>query len=1154
MARQWTEQQQAVIRHAGGDLTVSAAAGSGKTTVMVERILRIVTQERIDLSRLLVVTFTRAAAGEMRERISAALDSALAENPRDPFLRRQRQILQDAPIGTLHGFCQNTLRMYATQLGMDPEFTLCDETRRAILWDQAVQEALREAYARGDAGFELLARGWSRYTNDGLETLCEQLRSCYGASELGIAWVRKAAQDYENYAADPMHSPWAQILCARIREDVENAAEKIEKAALWMGLSGAPAKYEAAIEADRQQARRLLSLRDLETLLENLAQVTFPALGRASKKTDDMDLAERIKSARDESKKILSTLSAKWGKLFTQRDLVQDTRIMVPAMYALADLMEDCERIFSAKKESRSCLDFNDLEHFMLRLVQDDAVSRELQENYEYVFVDEYQDTNAVQEAILKRVARPGRFFCVGDAKQAIYRFRQADPTLFLERYKRSEEGETASLRRIDLSRNYRSHPGILQFVNAVCERAMDEELGGLIYDEAASLIPGRTHPEGDTCAVFVDILDAQEETEDELEALSSLERQARLAAQRIRERMGRPICEGDHYRPARYRDFVILMETMARKGSLVAQTLRQCGIPCVAQEEGDWLQQPETLLMLSALSYLDNSDRAMDLMTLMHSPLGGFSLDELLEIRRKYRQEEFPRAVRLCAQEESELGLRLSLFLAEWDELRKHARYMDVESLIWEVAGRRAWYVTLGAQNAGAEAQKRIRLLAEQARTLADSRECSLYSFLQFVRSMRISGEAGANGVGEEDAVWITTIHKSKGLEFPVVILLNAAQNFRQEGTDRLLLHDKLGLGPSAILEESRLRTTTFAREAVAVLNRTESRSERLRLLYVALTRPREELRVIASSRNPAKDLERWSREESRTDRKNARSLMDWMGPILVRHREMQDRCDAKTQSYPFALHVEISPEIWDLQEEPVQLTQAVSADAQRFLCGFAWRYPYLEAVDLPGKLSVTSLLSGFSTRRSEEPEIELPKTRKDYDPRRAGTLTHSALQYLSYRMDEQAIEKLLQDLQQRGILAEEDRRLIRRDWLMRFSHSELMRRIFVSPRVLREQMFNLKLPASQIYPEKKNCPDTVIVQGVLDLAFLEEGRWILVDYKTNRIPEGGPQVLLEHYRPQLTLYRKALEAITGIPVSQAGLALVATGDMVWMEEKDER
>jgi len=1154
MARTWTKEQAEVISHRGGDLTVSAAAGSGKTTVMVERVLRLVREEQVDLQRILLVTFTRAAAGEMRQRIASSLDAALSEDPRDAFLRRQRQALQDAPIGTLHSFCGDLLRTYGAVLGLDPDFSLCDETRRRIFWNAAKEEAIRKAFETHTPGFALLARGWSLYTNDGLGDLCDAVQRAYSASPLGVGWVRDAAERYAEAAEDPYHSPWTEVLVREGQRAFRDAVGKLVRAEGMLDQYGAPENYRPTIEADLEQARRLEGEEDAERLLPLLEAAGFGRIANR-KKDADAALAAEIKRLRDEAKKDITDVKEIWEKIFLQRDVMADTARMVPAMFALADLMEDCEKEFSLRKEARSCLDFNDLEHKTLALLEDEDTRQAVSERFLYVFVDEYQDTNAVQEAILMKIARPGTFFCVGDAKQAIYRFRQADPTLFLERYDRSSPDPDAEMRRIDLSSNFRSHPGILRFVNAVFSRTMTKELGGLRYDEAAALVPGLDHPEPEKAAVSVDLLrkpSAAAEDED-LEELSELQAEALRAAWRIRQRMGLPIRDGDAYRPARYRDFVILMERTAYQAETVAEVLRSCGIPCVAQNDADWLSQPETLLLLSALRYLDNSDRSNELMTLLHSPFGGFSLEELLEIRRSYPDTGFTSAVRQAAEKEDGLGQRLRSFLQEWDELRQRASYMDVESLIWEIANRRSWYLILGARPGGQEAQRRVRMLAGQAHSLAQTRERSLFAFLRFVESLSAesAGEAGAAGVGEEDAVWITTIHRSKGLEFPVVILMRAGRGFRKESSgENLLFHDRLGLGPKAILEESHWKTTTLAREAVLSANRQENRSERLRLLYVALTRPREELIIIATmGKNPEKDLARWCREETEWDHAQARSLLDWMGPVFVRHPAFAGQAGMEAQPMDFSMEVVLDPEVRAPEWKRPDSAEGTAQDAETFLEGFRYEYPYQLSVGLPSKIAVTALLEGYSTRRSDEPGDYWPASDAAHDPRRIGTLTHGALRYLHGGMDRQAIRQKLKELEEQGVFSAEDLSLIRMNWLERFCASDLARRMEESSRVLKEKAFNLFVKAEDVYPDMEGCRDLLMIQGVIDMAFLEEGGWVLVDYKTNRMPDEGPQVLLEHYTPQLTMYRKALEEITGLPVRAAGLYLLASGKTLWLE-----
>jgi len=1163
MSPVWTKRQQAVIRHTGGDLTVSAAAGSGKTAVMVERILRLVTEEHQSLERMLVVTFTRAAASEMRQRISEALEKALERTPADAFLRRQLNRLEEAPIGTLHGYCQKLLREYGASSGLDPDFSVCDTARQQLLWGEAVEEALEGLYARPPEGFALLARGWSRYTDHGLEDLCLQLRNAYSAYPEGVQWVRRAAEDYALWAEDPGNSPWAGVLLQDAREVLEDAGEKIARAVALGAEPGAPSSYLTALACDAVQVRDLAAIPGLRDLIEALQAVCFPTIGRM-KKTDDRELADEMKALRDSAKKVLQDIRDRL-RILAGPAFTENARVMTPAMRALAELAEACESVYSRKKEALSLLDFSDLEHKALRLLENEAVCAEVRASFDDVFVDEYQDTNAVQEAILMRTANPGHFFCVGDAKQAIYRFRQADPALFLRRYEESSPEEGSSKRRIDLSENFRSHPGILAFANDIFRRTMSPRLGGLTYDRAAELLPGLSHPESQRTAVHLDLLtsesETQAETADEAEEalleLSRIQHQAIRAAQRIRERMGLPLWDKRGFaRTAHYKDFAILLQTAKGKAEEVAATLRTCGIPCTSPGETEITRQPETGLLLSALKVIDNGDRALEWMTVMHSPLGGFSLEELLEIRRFRRDLEFPKAARAYAGGENPLAKRLSGFFSEWDALRERAAYLDVERLIWEIAEKRSWYTCLGARPGGDASQRRVRVLAQLARSLSQTRERSLYAFLRYMDSVKgsVQDEASDALITQADAVLVTTIHKSKGLEFPFVLLLGLEQPFHREQNKRLLVHDALGLAPAAFFPETHTRATTLAREAVLTRMTEESRSEKLRLLYVAVTRPREDLYLIGSVRGSGeKSFARWAREESPLDIASHTSFLDWIAPTAVRHPDAGGAgVFAKPRPAAYGMDIQI---LRQAAYEPAPVFQEKQSMEQdpRYEAAFLWRYPYASSVTLPGKVSVTSLLTGYTTKRSDEPSQEWVTATPAFDPRRAGTLTHSALRYIKYGQTEEEIRSLLKELAQREIFTMNDLPLIHTDWLARYAASDLARRASESERVLREAAFNLLISACRVYPEMEDCPDNLMVQGVIDLAFLEDGQWILIDYKTNRVPQSGPRALVTHYAAQLRLYRAALTEITGIPVRKSGLALLSTGKTVWLEEEED-
>ncbi len=1107
---QWTEQQQAVIDTRGMSQMVSAAAGSGKTAVMTEHVIRLV-EEGVDIASMAIVTFTQAAAGEMRQRISDRLEAAMERKPR---LRSQLERLDDAWISTFHALCTRIITRYGAVAQLPPGLTAASEEEQALLWQDAIEDAMEAAFAAKDPGLTLLARGWGGRDGRGLTQPVRQLYDYVMARPQGLSLLPQMAEAYARQAEYPEDSLWQQAVNKERVRLLSACRGLLDQALALCHQPGGPAGYEK-------------SLRDDLTALDERRR--FQPL-RGKRKSDDPELTRQAKALRDRAKALYEKRVLPLDEINTA-----DMDTMTPAVKALAALIEDTARRYAILKEERGVMDFSDMEHFALRALEQQDVASELRESFSMVLVDEYQDTNQVQEAILSRISRPDNLFTVGDVKQAIYGFRQAEPGLFLARCALPED---ASRRMTRLSHNFRSAPGVVDFVNTVFSSLMTRERGGVDYTEAEQLRCRAPRPEEEEPGPQVELLlvGPGEEDEDEpLAEMSRIEQQAMAAAELIQRRMGQPVYDGKlgGYRTCRWSDFALLMRSRQGKTAPVAQVLEQQGIPAYALGGGGWSQQLEVEQTVSLLRLLDNRHRDLELICVMRSAFGGFSLRELWAIRKAHPIGSYEAAAEDMACQEGALARKTREFLARLEAWREDARVLATPELIWKVLDESGYYDLLGALPGGDVRQGNLRLLMDKAQALAGTRSRGLYGLLRHLERMAQGQSDGSLAITlpeNADVVRVTTIHASKGLEYPVVILmdLDKAMNNQGRNTDRIQMDETMGFGMKALLVGQRRWHDTLSRAAMAMASRQREISEEVRVLYVALTRARESLVLIGSAKGLDRRLKGWALPLEAALEAGEGCYLNWLGPILLRcsgAEALRARAGLGPDA-EFACPVRVT-----LTEVP-RPRQAVlpplgelgEPDPQR-LADFAWHYPY--RTGLPAKIAATDRV------KPADRVLTRPGASGRFTAAQRGTFTHQVLERL-----EADPAGTARRLAQQGLIPAEALEEIHYEWLEAWLRHPLWARARASGKMARELPFNLRLSALEALGEPEGDP--VMVQGVIDLAFLEDGQWVLVDYKTGDVLPGMEQAYLSHYAPQLELYRLALERLTGRPVREAGLYIL--------------
>ncbi|MGI6200295.1 MAG: helicase-exonuclease AddAB subunit AddA [Christensenellales bacterium] len=1155
--RNWTDQQRLAIDQRGENLLLSAAAGSGKTAVLVERICRMVLAGEADVDRLLVVTFTRAAAGEMRERVAQALQAAAEGGDR----RAQGQLsrLSRASICTLHTFCASLLRRYFHQIGLDPAFRVGQEGEMAVLTAQALSEVIEEAFKDGRADFLSLAGRFSHRQTDGLEKL---ILSCHNAAmsqPYPEAWLADLPALLDAPGEALWRLPWARSLAARFDRDLAGARSYLDQ--MERVCNPRLAVYLEAVQADRAvlNALQAAARGGLDSLAGALKAVRFDRL-KAARQVDPA-LKEQAQVLRKSVKALVDRWAELLGDLPAQREMLAAT---APQLAALARLCQAFAERFAALKAQRGALDFSDLEHRAIALLDIPSVREQVRAGYQAVFVDEYQDSNAVQEALLERVCRGDNLFMVGDVKQSIYRFRRAEPGLFLDKAARYGAGEGGA--RIDLNRNFRSRPGLLGAVNDLFDRLMKPELAEMDYGPAERLYPGldETGPETPVELILLDEGLAAEEppADEELQLQQTAQREAMAIARALSSRVGAPFVDPatGEKRPLRYGDCAVLLRVVSTTAQDIIQVLSSQGIPADGEVAGGYFDALEIRTMVALLQILCSRRQDVPLLTVLRAPFVGLDHDELVAIRAAAPQGSFYEAMAAAAQAEGPLGDKLRALEAKLDRWSLAARHMPMDSLLWWLYDETGYYLTCGALPKGAQRQGNLRMLVERAEQFRQCAPGGVPQFLEHLSRLRAAGgDLGAAHLMDEDAdvVRVMSIHKSKGLQFPLVILplLGRKFNLRDTRAD-VLIHPALGLGPTYRDGERRLKADTLPRQAIAMTLTAESLAEELRVLYVALTRAEADLVLVGSARSLAARVKAYRQPDAPFFLAQAQCPLDWIGAVLIRHRDggplraLLDDPDSVTAREGTASRWRVTIQAPDTA---VRLRRAELGALRRRLERpeapadwvterLRWRYPHPGATRIPAKLSVTRLSHELAPVKIP-PRLPGPAhllTSAGPDAAARGTALHTVLRHLDYAAARTPAQVAAQvaELVAREILTAPLAATVPLDKLAAFCNRPAGRALAAAGAALaREMPFNLRMDAAEALGQGEG---ELLVQGVIDCCFLEDGAWVLYDFKSDRMPEGGEETLRARHTPQLALYARALERITAKPVARRVLCLI--------------
>lgn len=1109
---QWTKEQRRAIEERGRNMLLSAAAGSGKTTVLVSRVLELL-KEGARIDRMLIVTFTRAASADMRFKLKRELGKRAAEG--DENCRAQQLRMERAMITTIHGFCADFLRTHFEAAGVDPAFRVLDEAQSRRLMDEALDEAIEEAYT--DASAELLALDYARGPK-GVRAMAERLAAVLDERAEPEQWLERACAPGEE-----TRGLWMEELRRAAIGEIDRAILLSEQALEHPGCND---NYGDALEQDIEQLKRMREETDCDALCRALAGFKQTTAGR--KKGCPVD--DEVKKLRLDAKTALEKIPLRSIDLAAA---LKDINALAPQLRELGRLALRARAIFDERKAELAALSYSDLEHRTLRALSDPDTARAVQESYDYIFVDEYQDTSDVQEALVKRIARENNLFMVGDVKQSIYRFRQAEPRLFLEKYARYGRGEGGVL--LPLTRNFRSRPGILNFVNEVFSHAMRGGDSEIIYDELARLNPG--DPELTGGEVEMHLLEAPEAEDEAAQEMKSCEREATVIAGRIRELMAAD--------PAlKYRDFAILTRTKKGVLSRMAAILTQLGIPAFADGGEEFYDSIEISLALSLLKLTANRRSDIELIGVLRSPIVGLSNQQLSQIRIARPELPFVDAALAYAEGGDETARQLRVFFERLEKWRLMSLSTGLGSLARAIFEESGLFDCAGALPGGAQRRANLNRFCQSAADFDETMSGSLTRFLGHIDKLRERGEENeAHALGEnDDVVRLMTVHKSKGLEFPVVFGALLSRRYGAGARMGVLsAHRDLGLGCLYCDPELQSRRKTLPQLAIAEREKREDRAEELRVLYVLLTRARDRLILCGSVRSIDSARLRWS---------------------ALRHAPGAASCHldvimaAAGQTLPVVPHAELSVAVPEIAPEADEAECSVDEELVRAL---AWKYPDSAAARQPLKLTVTGLLRELhapdALQTLQERPAFLSETPGRMTGSERGTAYHRAMQSLELPLlrglGERALgaelRRQLDTLRDGGRITSVQREAVYPPALRSFFLSEIGQRLLAAERVEREWPFNVLMRISEaLTPEEAGdaAEDEILVQGAIDCCFIENGRWILLDFKTDRSDDAA--ALTERYQNQLRLYALALERITGIEVAEIRLCLLRAGESI--------
>ena len=1225
--------------------------------MLVERIINKVINENVDIDKILIVTFTNAAASEMRERILDAIYDKLERNPEEVRLQRQITLLNKASICTIHSFCLDVIRNNFYEADVSANFRIGDTAEVEMIKADVLEDLFEQKYMDNDPEFIKLLETYTDYRGDEkLQDLVLTIYRYIQSSPFPAKWLEsKVAELNVNEDEDFANTVWGKIILDNVKSQIEMMIVKLEN------IKNETLKFTELEKFSRVLEANVNNLKSVKLDSWDIAYNSMNSMDWGKWPIDKkvtLDLKNEAKDIRDSIKKEFNNIVLK----YTSKEANQDILDMYNILNALKNLILEFSEAFSKAKREKNIIDFNDIEHLALKILVNEneeptEIAKKYQEKFEEIAIDEYQDSNLVQEKILTSISKGNNIFMVGDVKQSIYKFRQARPELFLEKYDRYAQKEEQTSEnskennasiiddnniaksfnpntglKIKLFKNFRSRESVLDITNLVFENIMSKSLGDIDYNEEEYLNYGANYilPEailqnkvsleenstektsdqkefnyaGKAELHIIDLKEKEEdiytnsekveqniasqekplidnaeesdEDDDNKERIEDSVLEARFVAKKVDEilKSGYHVYDRkqNKYRKVKPSDICILLRATSVLAPIYEKEISELNLPVFSDSSDTYLEAMEVETIMNLLKVIDNPMQDIPLVSVLRSSIFGFTDNDLIEIRLVDRKSTFYEAMQKARiSVETDLRHKIDDTINKLNEWKSEEKYIPLNEFIWKLYIETGFYNYVGLLPNGSLRQANLKLLFEKAKQYEAASFKGLFNFINFINKVKTSSKdmASAKIIGEnDDVIRIMSIHKSKGLEFPIVFLASTGKKFNmQDLNNPILLHQDIGIGMQYIDSERKIEYSTLAKEAIKLKIKKETISEEMRVLYVVLTRAKEKLIITGLSRDLTKSLEKKTKLLSNFSKsKNNKippalvekftSYLDWLE--LVYEKNKEEKIENTVELHTYNKQELISKlkseenEVIDVRKQIEEKAQKSKIDA-KILEKLKWQYKYIESSKIPTNTSVTKLkelnedkdiedlINEAKKKVNKQTELNItPKFMEEkhiFTPAEKGTLLHLCVQKLDESKDytREEIQEFVSNLKNKNIISEEEQKNINTDILYKYTKSELWQDLKQAKEIHKETPFYINIPATEIYDEAEES-EKILVQGIIDLYYIDKNdNLILVDYKTDYVPNGDVKILEEKYKVQLDIYKKALEEATGKKVYKA-------------------
>lgn len=1148
---EWTDSQKNAIDSRDGTVLVAAAAGSGKTAVLVQRALERITDpnNQTGADRMLIVTFTRAAAAEMKGRLKKGIAEMLENDPNNYELRRQSLRISQAHIGTVDSFCSDIVREFFHLLDIALDFKIMSDKQQSELINEALSEAIQNGFESGDIN-ELADAFTGAKSDSKLSEIVLSLYKHIQSYPFPEKWLSEKVELYLN--GDP--TPWMDVILEYIKETLKHCemvcATAYREAVEYGGPLGEV--FRKVFEADLEIIARLKKLAvngDWDGLSRGLFKIDWLKQGSIKKDLQD-NFSDQMKATRENVKKKVNSLEKYAAK--TEEECCDEIRAAAPIVKSLAELTMDFSRRYNEKKRARGFLDYSDLEHYTIKLFVDEngkptPTAIEVSHRFDEIMIDEFQDTNEVQETIFRSISKNGEnLFMVGDVKQSIYGFRSAKPEIFINRrasYQKYDPDLNNYPAYITLDRNFRSRKTVTDSVNFVFSQLMSKRTGGIDYTgEERLTFAAKDYADSDDCETELVFLSRES-------GVPAEEAEAKWIAKRIKQMIasGFEVKTKGGVRPAEPGDFCILLRSANKYAHDYAKELSRQGVPARTTVTGGFFAAAEINTMLSLMQVIDNPSQDIPLLAVLMCPIYGFTADDVARLRVDSRRASVYVSLTIAAKTDP----RCAEVVKEIGKYRDLAATMPADEFLTYIYGKTGFTDMVAAMPDGEDRVENLRLLQTYAREYESSGYHGISGFVRFLDRLKSNDtdlQAGEASPENTNTVSVMSIHKSKGLEFPVCIVAGCGRDFMSDSRSDVLLQSQLGIGVKLKNREYAATFSTMAREAIGLECDRSSASEELRVLYVAMTRAKEKLIMIGSSSNMDRLLRNTTMNISDEGIshyvvREGKNIMEWMMLCAMRHpdggelRKAAD-CDStvifRSEDYtPWNIQLcKYNPE--DYSDEEVHSEEAALPDNElyeRLVEETAYRYPYTGAVGVPAKVAASKLAAEQGANRKITLSRPAWMGEKGMTPAERGTALHEFMQFADFNAALNSPQEELDRLVEQAYLTPEQAEAVDLNRVRAFVNSELGRRVLAADFTEREKRFTAEIPARLARPEAADG-EKIILQGAVDCIFAENGRLNIIDFKTDRVKTMDE--LWERYEPQLKLYAAAMKEVTGLPVGE--------------------